>query len=89
MPTGTHAMLPKPCVSAMPMAGFNKLQKLAASITPPVNPIKTSINPRLRSFTKNTIAAPSAVTNQVNMEPTKPCIMGDIPEKNSSNTSII
>ena len=49
------------------MAGANKDQKLAATITPPVNPSMPSRVFLDISLNKNTIAAPLAVKNQVNV----------------------
>ena len=58
-------------------AGLRRLQKLAASMTPPVNPKRESITESGTSFfIKKTTAAPKAVINQVNKAARPPCIIG-------------
>ena len=60
------------------IAGFNKLQKLAATITPPVNPKATSNTTRFSDLKKNTNAAPNAVTSHVKVVATKAAKIGSI-----------
>src|SRR6056300_1395915 len=79
--TGTHAIDAPHVASAISTAGFSKLQKLAASITPAVKPSKVSIKPLFTSLMKKTREAPKAVTNHVNKDPVSPCIMGVNPSK--------
>ena len=47
--------------------GASKLQKLAATIIPPVNPSMPSNMPRCIDLIPKTIAAPAAVTSHVNV----------------------
>ena len=56
-----------PSPGLISMAGASSDQKLAAIITPPVNPSIPSRALRFKSFTTKTNEAPSAVTNQVNV----------------------
>ena len=60
------------------MAGAKRLQKLAAIITPPVNPIIVSRKGLFIFLKKNTKAAPTAVTNQVNVVAIKAAYAGEI-----------
>ena len=55
---------PSPGLISIP--GDNKLQKLAATITPPVKPSIPSSKALFITLTKKTREAPSAVTPQVN-----------------------
>ena len=61
---GITLMKPSPGLISIP--GANKLQKLAATITPPVNPKSPSRRARFISLTKKTNDAPRAVSPQVN-----------------------
>jgi len=54
------------CISTKLMAGDNNDQKLAAIITPPVNPNAASKNFLFEDLKKNTRAAPAAVKTHVN-----------------------
>ena len=56
----------KPSPGDISIPGANRLQKLAATITPPVNPSIPSKNPRCMVLNKKTKEAPNAVINQVN-----------------------
>ena len=55
---------PSPGLISIP--GASKLQKLAATITPPVKPNSPSSKARFMPLTKNTNEAPSAVSPHVN-----------------------
>ena len=57
----------KPSPADMSTAGPNNPKQLAATITPPVKPSIPSNTARFIVLKKNTIAAPAAVTNQVNV----------------------
>jgi hypothetical protein len=70
------------------MAGFKRDQKLAATITPPVNPNMGSKMALLIDLKKNTREAPSAVTSQVKVVANKAAHMGPILEKNCCNCSM-
>ena len=56
----------KPSPELISIPGANKLQKLAATITPPVKPSIPSRSARFIPLNKNTKAAPNAVKPQVN-----------------------
>lgn len=71
------------------MDGFNNDQKLAATITPPVNPSMGSRTLLWRVLKKKTSEAPSAVTNQVNKVAMSADLMGPSPVKNCSISCII
>ena len=58
----------KPSPGLFSIAGESKLQKLAATITPPVKPSIPSKTARFIFLKKNTKAAPKAVKHQVNKE---------------------
>ena len=64
------------CFSTAEMAGDNRDQKLAAIITPPVNPRAASRNFLLVDLKKNTNEAPIAVRIQVNKPAQKACKIG-------------
>jgi hypothetical protein len=70
------------------MAGINKLQMLAATITPPVNPSMASRKLRFMVLKKNTNEAPNAVTNHVKMEAYNAAKTGFISEKYVTIASI-
>jgi hypothetical protein len=55
-----------PSPGLLSIAGDNKLQKLAATITPPVKPSIPSKTALFNFLKKNTKAAPKAVSPQVN-----------------------
>ena len=57
-----------PSPSLFSIAGANKLQKLAATITPPVKPNIPSKTARFAFLKKKTSEAPKAVKPQVNTE---------------------
>ena len=65
-PTAAGITLTNPSPLLISMAGDNKLQKLAAIITPPVKPSIPSRTTRFIFLKKKTKDAPSAVKNQVN-----------------------
>ncbi len=65
-PTAAGITFTKPSPSLIAMAGDNKLQKLAAIITPPVKPNIPSNTARFKVLKKKTKAAPKAVKNHVN-----------------------
>ena len=58
------------------MAGDNSDQKLAAIITPPVNPSDASSTFRLLDLNRNTREAPNAVSPHVNSPAIKALVMG-------------
>ena len=60
------------------IAGFNKLQKLAATITPPVKPRATSSTVLFNDLNKKTNDAPKAVTNHVKVVATNAATIGSI-----------
>lgn len=62
-----------PSVPASSMAGESSDQKEAAVITPAAKPSMESSTVLLTSRKKNTSAAPSAVTDQVNMVASSAC----------------
>ena len=64
------------CFSTAAIAGDKRDQKLAAIITPPVNPRAASRNFLLAYLKKNTRLAPRAVNIQVNNPATKACKIG-------------
>ena len=64
-PIAAGKALVNPSPGLISMAGASSDQKLAAIITPPVNPSIPSRARRFKSFTTNTSDAPKAVTNQV------------------------
>ena len=76
-------------LSDISMEGINKDQKLAATITPPVNPNIPSNKPRCIFLKKNTNEAPAAVTNQVNVVAKKAAKTGSISLKKRSIECII
>ena len=61
---GMTLVNPSPGLISIP--GANRLQKLAATITPPVKPNKPSNTARFIPLTKNTNEAPNAVKPHVN-----------------------
>lgn len=65
-PIAAGITLTKPSPALISIAGDNKLQKLAATITPPVNPNIPSSAIRLIDLKRNTVDAPRAVTPHVN-----------------------
>jgi len=65
-PTAAGITLTKPSPGLISIPGASKLQKLAATITPPVKPSIPSKNARFMVLKKNTKDAPSAVIPQVN-----------------------
>ena len=67
-PTTAGITFTKPSPSLISIPGANKLQKLAATITPPVNPNIPSKSALFMPLTKNTKAAPAAVRIHVNKE---------------------
>lgn len=68
--------------SDISIEGANKLQKLAATITPPVKPSIVSNTPRCMVLKKNTKDAPAAVTNHVNNVASNALYTGPISIKN-------
>jgi hypothetical protein len=62
--------------SAISIAGANKLQKLAAIITPAAKPSMLSKTFLFIFLKKNTTEAPKAVTNHVKQVASSACIMG-------------
>ena len=64
-PTAAGITLTKPSPGLMSIPGANKLQKLAATITPPVKPNMPSRTARFIFLNKKTNDAPSAVSPQV------------------------
>src|SRR5688572_11807725 len=82
-------LIPGYIFSDISMAGFSNDQKLAATITPPVNPSIGSSTPRLSVLKKKTSDAPNAVTNQVKVVAIRAEYTGPISTKNFSNDSII
>ena len=64
-PNAAGKTFTNPSPGLISIDGANKLQKLAATIIPPVNPSIPSNMPRCIDLIPNTIAAPAAVTNQV------------------------
>ena len=77
-PTAAGNTFTNPSPWLISIAGANKLQKLAATMTPPVNPNIPSSNTLLMVFTKNTIDAPKAVIAQVNKVATKAPVTGSM-----------
>ena len=73
--------LTKPSPGLISMPGASKLQKLAATITPPVNPNIPSSNPLFIPLKKNTNAAPRAVKIHVNKEAYKAANIGSMDSK--------
>ena len=71
------------------MAGLNKDQKLAAIITPPVNPNIPSNTERFMLLKKKTNEAPAAVNNQVKVVANNAPQTGSISEKYETMASII
>ena len=71
----------KPSPSLISIAGANKLQKLAATITPPVKPSIPSNTTRFIFLKKNTNEAPNAVKPQVNVVAKNAAKMGSILSK--------
>ena len=71
---GTHGAYPISPESVI--AGASSDQKLAAIMTPAAKPSEASKMRRWIPFTKNTIAAPRAVTAQVKSVATAACQMG-------------
>ena len=65
-PTAAGITLINPSPGLISMPGANKLQKLAATMTPPVKPSMPSNTARFIPFTKKTKEAPNAVSPQVN-----------------------
>ena len=57
--------LTNPSPGDISIPGAKRLQKLAATITPPVKPNIPSRNPRFMVLNKKTKEAPKAVNNQV------------------------
>lgn len=81
-PTAAGITLVNPSPSLIAMAGANRLQKLAATITPPVNPSIPSSTLRFMVLKKNTKEAPNAVTSQVKVVAIKAPITGSTFSKN-------
>ena len=65
-PTTAGMVFSKPSPGLISIPGASKLQKLAATITPPVKPSIPSNNFRFICLKKNTKEAPKAVNPQVN-----------------------
>ena len=65
-PIADGITLTKPSPALISIAGDKRLQKLAATITPPVKPSIPSKAILLIDLKRNTEEAPSAVTPQVN-----------------------
>ena len=65
------------CFSTVAMAGDSSDQKLAAIITPPVNPRHISNTFLLLDLKKNTKVAPIAVKSQVNKPAINACNIAD------------
>ena len=80
-PTEAGITLINPSPAVISMAGANKLQKLAATITPPVNPSIPSKTTRFMFLKKKTKEAPKAVKNQVNSVAYKAAKTGSILSK--------
>lgn len=88
-PMAAGITLVKPSPSLIEIAGANKLQKLAAIITPPVNPSIPSKNPRFIFLKKKTTEAPKAVRNHVNVVASKAAQTGPISSKKTTKSSIV
>ena len=69
--------------------GASKLQKLAATIIPPVNPSMPSNIPRCIDLIPKTIAAPAAVTNHVKVVAKRAAKTGLIWENHDIIASIL
>ena len=67
-PIAAGTTLTKPSPSLFSIAGANKLQKLAATMTPPVKPSIPSNTALFAFLKKKTSDAPKAVKPQVNTE---------------------
>ena len=67
-PMAEGMTLTKPSPGLIAIPGANKLQKLAATITPPVKPSIPSRKPRFMPLKKKTSEAPRAVKPQVKSE---------------------
>ena len=77
----------KPSPSDSSIEGARRDQKLAATITPPVNPSMPSNHFRCISLKKNTNEAPAAVKAQVNVVATKAALIGPIESSHDTNES--
>ena len=71
------------------MAGASKDQKLAATITPPVNPSMPSRVRRGTSPNRNTSAAPAVVSSHVPVVAMSAAIAGCMPAKKSMTGCIV
>ena len=78
-----------PSPGLISMDGDNKLQKLAATIIPPVNPSIPSNMPLCIDLNRKTNDAPKAVTNQVNVVANKAAKTGSIFENHVMISCII
>ena len=87
-PRAAGITLIKPSPSLISIAGDNRLQKLAATITPPVNPSIPSRAILLIVLNKKTVEAPKAVIPHVNRVAYKAPTTGFKPEKYSIIWSI-
>ena len=77
-PTAAGITLTKPDPGLISIPGARRLQKLAATITPPVKPSIPSKTARFIVLNKKTNAAPTAVNPQVNRVAYKAPFTGDI-----------
>ena len=80
-PTAAGITFTNPSPPLISIAGANKLQKLAATITPPVKPSIPSKTTRFMLLKKNTNEAPNAVKPQVNVVAKKAAKIGSILSK--------
>ena len=87
-PTAAGITLTKPSPGDISIPGARRLQKLAATITPPVKPSMPSKKSLRIVLNKKTNEAPKAVNNQVNTVAKKAPSTGLIPVKNSIIASI-
>src|SRR5690606_11986625 len=83
-PTAEGKTFANPSPSVISIAGASKLQKLAATITPPVKPSIPSKTERFMVFIKKTSDAPNAVSNQVKVVAISAPHTGSIDSKNRS-----
>ena len=65
-PSAAGITFTKPSPGLISIPGAKRLQKLAATITPPVKPSKPSKSARFIPLTKKTSEAPKAVSPHVN-----------------------
>ena len=77
-PIAAGSTFKKPSPGLISILGANRLQKLAATITPPVKPSIPSKSPLFIPLKKNTSEAPKAVTIQVKREAYKAAKIGSM-----------